>query len=320
MEAPGSSPLDREIETVRGFNRFYTRVLGALNEGIHASALPLPQARVLYELAQGTATTAGMLARETAMDAGHLSRTVAALEAAGLVSRTPSREDARSMSLALTEEGRAMFDRLQAAASDEVRHLLRPLTEGERRDLVAAMSRVRRLLGDGASQPADAIIRDPRPGDLGRVVAGQGRLYAEEYGLDWTFEALVAEIVAGFARNFDPTGERCWIAELDGTAVGSIFLVRQSAEVAKLRLLYVERNARGLGLGQRLVEACIGFARQSGYRTVTLWTNDILVSARRIYVAAGFRLVGEERHHSFGRDLVGQNWELDLGPQETGAR
>jgi len=234
------------------------------------------------------------------------------LEARGLVTRTPSEHDARQSVLALTPQGRAAFAPLDQASHDEIAAMLDRLPADERESLVAAMRRVQRLLG-GAPEPEPPYhLRGLRPGDIGWVVHRQGLLYATEYGWDQTFEALVAEIAAAFVRNFDPARENAWIAEREGEIVGSVFLVRQSDEVAKLRLLYVEASARGLGLGRRLVDECIRFARDRGYRTLTLWTNDVLVSARRIYEAAGFRLVEEERHHSFGKDLVGQNWVLDL--------
>lgn len=306
-----SSERADRVSAVRAFNRFYTRVIGALNEGIHASAMSLQQVRILYELAYGTNVTASDLARLTGMDAGYLSRTLKALEADGLVSKSPSPEDGRSLRLGLTAKGREIFGGIDRTSADEVGKLLAPLAADDQRRLVAAMQRIRRLLGE--SPPGGVcVLRDPRPGDLGWVVHRQGALYAAEYGWDWRFEALVAEIVGGFVKDFDPSGEKCWLAERDGEVVGSIFLMRQSDELAKLRLLYVEPSARGLGIGGQLVEECIRFARARGYKRMTLWTNDILVSARKIYIAAGFKLVEEEKHHSFGHDLVGQNWELTL--------
>jgi len=239
---------------------------------------------------------------------------------AGLIVREPSPHDARQSLIALTSEGRAAFAAIDARSRNEVAAMLARLAEPDRARLVAAMRSVEDLL---ASEPArarapDCVLRPHRPGDMGFVIHRQAVLYHQEYGWDESFEALVAEICAGFIKSFEPGRERCWIAEIDGEIVGSVFLVRQSNEVAKLRLLYVEPKARGLGLGQRLVRACIGFAREAGYAQLTLWTNDILHAARQIYVAEGFRLVAEEKHHSFGHDLVGQNWALDLAPDQAG--
>ncbi|MBU6498536.1 MAG: GNAT family N-acetyltransferase, partial [Rhodospirillales bacterium] len=214
--------------------------------------------------------------------------------------------------LSLTAAGRALFTTIDARSQAEVGAMLAALPAAGRRHLVAALATAERLLGATGAAPAPVTQRAHQPGDMGWVVHRQAVLYAAEYGWDGSFEALVAEIVAKFIRDFDPARERCWIAEREGAVLGSVFLVRDTDEVAKLRLLYVEAAARGLGLGRRLVEECIGFARAAGYRRLTLWTNDILVAARHIYQQAGFRLVGEERHHSFGHDLVGQFWELDL--------
>ena len=303
-----------EIDAVRQFNRFHTRLVGALNEHLLASEFSLPQARVIYELAnlpKSEPPSAAELGDRLRMDTGYLSRLLAGLEADGIVARTPSADNAKRLALTLSDKGRAVFAGLDKASAAEVEALLEPLSQRDRRELVGSMARIRKLLGD---MPRDRtfILRDPEPGDLGLVVARQGRLYAEEYGWDWTFEALVAEIVAAFARDFVPGKERCWIAESDGEVVGSVFVVRQDDDTAKLRLLYVDRSVRGSGLGRKLVDECLRFARLKGYRRMMLWTNDVLVSARRIYEGAGFELVEEEQHHSFGKDLVGQVWTRDL--------
>lgn len=232
--------------------------------------------------------------------------------ARGFVTRETSRADARQALLSLTAAGRAAFEPLNRGAQEQVSAMLAELTDGEVRSLVGAMGTVEQLLGERVASAVSCVLRPHRVGDIGWVAHRQGLLYAQEYGWDGTFEALVAEIAAGFVRNFDPEWERCWIAEREDVIVGSVFLLHQSDTVAKLRLLYVEPAARGLGIGRRLVEECIRFTRQKGYTTLTLWTNDVLVSARRIYEASGFKLVAEERHHSFGKDLVGQNWELGL--------
>jgi len=302
------------IAAVRRFNRFHTRLVGALNEHLLTSDYSLPQARVIYELANpcaGAPPSASELAALLRMDPGYLSRLLGGLEAQGLLAREPTPGAPRRLGITLTAEGRRVFDRLNAASAAEVADLLAPLSCAEREALAGAMHRIRRLLGDGDAEPV-FVLRDPRPGDMGWVVHKQGELYAREYGWDWTFEALVARIVGEFVDEFKPGRERCWIAEREGEIVGSVFVVRQDDATAKLRLLYVDPAARGLGLGRRLVQECLAFARQAGYRRMVLWTNDILVSARRIYQAAGFELIEEERHHSFGKDLVGQVWARDL--------
>jgi DNA-binding MarR family transcriptional regulator/ribosomal protein S18 acetylase RimI-like enzyme len=310
------------IDRVRRFTRFYTRRIGVLQEGLLGSRFSLTEARVVYELAQRDGVTAAELGKELGLDAGYLSRILRGFADAGLIVRAPSRHDARQSLIALTSEGRAAFAEIDARSRNEVAAMLARLAEPDRTRLVAAMCSVEDLL---ASEPArarapqaDCVLRPHRPGDMGFVIHRQAVLYHQEYGWDESFEALVAEICAGFIKSFEPGRERCWIAEIDGEIVGSVFLVRQSDEIAKLRLLYVEPKARGLGLGQRLVRACIGFAREAGYAQLTLWTNDILHAARQIYVAEGFRLVAEEKHHSFGHDLVGQNWALDLVRGEAG--
>ncbi|MBQ0821483.1 MarR family transcriptional regulator [Microvirga sp. HBU67558] len=305
-------PTDEQIERVRSFNRFYTRHIGLLNEGLLESAFSLTEARVLYELAHRGPVTAADLGRELGLDAGYLSRLLKRFGAQGLTQRNPSKDDGRQFLLSLTDKGFAAFTPLNLASAAQVATMLSGLSVGERERLTQAMTTVEHLVGDGPRPDRPYVLRSHQPGDIGWIAHRQGILYAQEYGWDQTFEALVAEIAAGFVRNFDPQWERCWIAERGGEIIGSVFLVRSSDEVAKLRLLYVEPSARGLGLGRRLTEECIAFARDRGYRTLTLWTNDVLVAARRIYQAKGFRLVKEEPHHSFGKDLVGQTWDLDL--------
>ncbi|MET0399473.1 MAG: helix-turn-helix domain-containing GNAT family N-acetyltransferase [Longimicrobiaceae bacterium] len=309
MEASG---FERRVAEVRRFNRFYTRTIGVLGEGLSRSPFSLAEARVLYELAHRDAAAAAELADELGLDAGYLSRILRRFREQGLVDRTPSGTDGRRSCLRLTPAGREAFAALDAGTRGEVGALLGGLPEDAQLRLVEAMGAVVELLDGGPAPGRTCVLRPPEAGDLGWVVWRHGVLYAREYGWDARFEALVAEIVAGFGRGHDPARERCWIAEVDGHPVGSVFLVRQSDEVAKLRLLLVDPAARGLGIGRRLVDACVGFAREAGYRVVTLWTNDVLHAARRIYEAAGFRLVHEEPHHSFGHDLVGQTWELDL--------
>ncbi len=314
-------PIDNHVSAVRRFNRFYTRQIGLLEEGLLESEFSLTEGRVLYELAHRDGLGASDLGRELGLDPGYLSRLLAKFEARGLITRRPLEADGRRAVLALSAAGRAAFAPLERKARDQIAALLAPLPASGRVALVEAMGTVRRALGDvgdvgdvgdlGAADPP-YLLREPRPGDLGWIVHRQGVLYHREYGWDASFEALVARIAGEFAANFDPARERCWVAERAGEIVGSVFLARASDRVAKLRLLYVEPSARGLGIGRRLVGECIDFARAAGYRAVTLWTNDVLVSARRIYQAAGFELVKEERHRSFGKDLVGQTWELAL--------
>lgn len=305
-------PTDEQIERVRSFNRFYTRHIGLLNEGLLESAFSLTEARVLYELAHRGPVTAADLGRELGLDAGYLSRLLKRFGTQGLIQRLPSEGDKRQFLVSLTDRGHAAFKPLNQASAAQVAAMLSGLSADERERLVQAMATVERLVGGAPNYSSSYILRPHRTGDIGWIAHRQGLLYAQEYGWDQSFEALVAEIAAAFVRNFDPQWERCWIAERDGEILGSVFLVRHSDEVAKLRLLYVEPSARGLGLGHRLVDECIGFAKAKGYRTLTLWTNDVLVAARRIYVSKGFRLVKEEAHRSFGKDLVGQNWDLDL--------
>ncbi len=307
----GPLPLTRAA-TVRRFNRFYTRRIGILDDGLLQSPYSLTEARLLYELANRERPTASAIARDLGLDQGYLSRILARFERDGLIARTASATDARQSHLSLTAAGHAAFVPLDQAAEAAVGAMLARLGEADQQTLLAAMAKIEALLGEAAEPAVPFILRAPRPGDYGWIVHRQGTLYAAEYGWDATFEALVAEIVAAFIRNFDPRREGCWLVERAGEVVGSVFLVRESDRVGKLRLLYVEPEARGLGIGRCLVAECIAAARRASFRTLTLWTNDVLTSARRIYEAAGFRLVEEEKHRSFGKDLVGQFWELVL--------
>lgn len=304
--------LAARVDAVRRFSRFYTQHIGVLHRHLLASPFSLTEARVIYELAHHEATTARELAGELGLDAGYLSRILKGFEKHGLVERRRSESDGRAADITLTPAGQEAFAQLNARSRAEVGAMLERLSEAEQGELVAALETAQRLLGARLPRKVPYILRPPQPGDLGWVVHRHGALYAEEYGWDESFEALVAKIVADFIERFDPKGERCWIAEKDGEVVGSAFVVRESDAVAKLRLVYVEPKARGLGIGQRLVAEAIRFARQQGYRKLTLWTNDVLVAARHIYEAAGFRLVKEEKHRSFGHDLVGQFWDLEL--------
>ncbi len=308
--------LNGRVRAVRRFNRFYTRKIGVLHEGLLGGPLSLTEARIVYELAQSGESIAAELGGELGLDPGYLSRILRGLQEQGLIQRRPSETDGRQSLLSLTPSGRAAFTAMDARSQAEIGAMLERLSLAEQQRLVAALDSAETLLS--ADEPARSgppyLLRPPQPGDMGWVVHRQALLYAREYGWTQDFEALVAEIVAQFIRGFDPARERCWIAEREGVVVGSVFLVRESDAVAKLRLLYVEPDARGFGIGRRLVEECIRASRQIGYRRLTLWTNDILAAARAIYQRAGFRLVAEERHHSFGHDLVGQNWEKELAP------
>ena len=303
--------LARSVEAVRRFNRFYTRQIGVLEEGLLKSPFSLVEARVLYELADRERPTAAEMGRDLGLDAGYLSRILRGFEQSGLLDRRPSASDGRQNLLALTAAGREAFCRLDLATRDQIGAMLGALPPGGSRRLLQAMRAIETLLG-GHQPKVPYLLRPHQPGDLGWIVHRHGALYAQEYGFDAQFEALVAEIVAQFGRQYDPRRERCWIAERDGAPVGSVLLVRHTAEVAKLRLLLVEPEARGLGIGARLVEECERFARSVGYRKITLWTNSVLHAARRIYEKAGYRLVHEEAHHSFGQDLTGETWELAL--------
>lgn len=304
--------LVQRVEAVRRFNRFYTRQIGVLHEKLLRSPFSLTEARVIYELAHHDKTTATELGHELGLDAGYLSRLLRSFHKQGLIHRQPSETDGRQSILWLTEQGQEAFATLNARSRHEIEAMLNELSPAEQKRLVEAMAVIEELLGAQPEHRVPYILRPHQPGDMGWVVHRHGVLYAEEYGWDEQFEALVAEIVARFIQNYDPKRERCWIAEKDGENVGSIFLVKQSDTLAKLRLLLVEPKARGLGIGARLVQECIRFARQAGYRKVTLWTNNVLHAARHIYEKAGFRLVHEESHHSFGHDLIGETWELEL--------
>jgi len=303
---------DGNVEAVRRFNRFWTRRIGVLQQGYLESPFSLTEVRVLYELAHRGGASASELRGELGLDAGYLSRVLRGFERRALISKEPSESDGRRRVLRLTDEGREAFSRLQDRSREDVRAMLDGLSDAEQRRLVGAMATIEGLLGAGPEPGEPYLLRPPEPGDLGWVVQRHGILYAKEYGWDERFEALVARIVADFVEGRDDARERCWIAERDGEPVGCVFLVKRSEDVAQLRLLLVEPSARGLGIGRRLVRECLRFARRSGYHKVVLWTNNVLQAARRIYEAEGFGLVREERHRSFGHNLVGQTWELEL--------
>jgi DNA-binding MarR family transcriptional regulator/GNAT superfamily N-acetyltransferase len=304
--------LDTQIATIRGFSRFYTSKLGIIEPKLLDSPFTLQEARIIYEIAQHADCTATDLVGSLGLDAGFLSRTLQGLQRRQIVARKPSKTDRRANELVLTARGRAAFAELDGRSRSEVAALLGGLDDTERARVVSAMTAIEETLQPATQKAAGFLLRSHRPGDIGWVVSRHGAIYAQEYGWDISFEALVAEIGAQFLRDFDARREHCWIAEAGGEPVGSIFLVRGSDEVAKLRLLLVEKKARGLGVGRALVEQCIRFARESGYRSITLWTQSILVAARGIYARAGFELVKEEKHHSFGVDLIGETWNMKL--------
>jgi DNA-binding MarR family transcriptional regulator/GNAT superfamily N-acetyltransferase len=303
---------DARVASVRGFNRFYTKQIGLLRNGYLQSAFSLSQVRVLYELAQCQGVTAADLSKELELDSGYLSRILLGFRKQGFLVRKASESDARQKYLTLSQKGSAVFAQLDSKTQTEIEALIGRLSPGDQTRLIEAMHTIERLLGAQVQPKTPYLLRPHQPGDMGWVIHRHAALYAQEYGWDERFEALVAEIAAKFIHKFDPRRERCWIAEKDAGIVGSVFLVRESERVARLRLLLVEPSARGLGIGNRLVDECTRFARQAGYKKITLWTQSILHTARHIYKKAGYHLVKQVRHREFGYDLVGETWELNL--------
>jgi DNA-binding MarR family transcriptional regulator/GNAT superfamily N-acetyltransferase len=308
------SALTNEVSIFRRFNRMYTRFIGTLNEGLLNSEYSLAEARVLYELATRDAPKAREIAEELGVDAGYLSRLLGKFEGDGLLKKKASEEDGRYADLTLTARGRAAFKKLNALSEEQAQSVLEGLAPSSRITLIDCMRTVEEILTKTDRSRVPYILRPHRVGDMGWIVHCESVGYAEQYGWDETFEALVARIVGEFVANFDPSRERCWIAEIDGAHVGHIFLVKhpEDPETAKLRLLFVGKSARGMGLGDALVKECVRFARLAGYKRVVLWTQSILASAHRIYEKAGFQLVEQKPHRSFGKDLVGETWELWL--------
>lgn len=313
MSRNSPAGIDSRVATVRHFNRFYTRQIGLLEEGLLQSPFSLTQVRTLYEMAQRGRTTAVELCKDLGLDAGYLSRILATFQKAGLIEKTESPDDARQTLLSLTKKGRKTFEPLNARSHEEVATMLGKLSPAQQSNLVQAMGMIESFLSSGGERLSSYVLRQHRPGDMGWVVQRHGALYYQEYGYDERFEGLVAGIVAEFVEKLDPARERCWIAEKDGENVGTVFLVKKSQSAAKLRLLLVEPSARGLGIGKRLVAECVRFAREAGYKTIMLWTQSELTAARRLYQNAGFELVGQEKHQSWGRkDLVAETWKLKL--------
>lgn len=303
---------DDPVAAVRAFNRFYTRKLGVLDQHLGNSPFSLSEARVLYELAQRDDLAAKEIGNELGLDPGYLSRIVQSFDEKGLITRKPLPADRRQYQLGLTAKGRQAFAKLNTSSQNQVAALLARLSPGDATRLTQAMATIEAVLEPHRSQPAAVVLRSHRVGDMGWVISRQAAAYAADYNWDISYEALVAEICARFIRDYDAAREHCWIAEVGGEPVGSVFLVKATDEIAKLRLLQVEKKARGLGVGRALVEQCIQGARDRGYSKMTLWTQSILVAARGIYQSAGFKLVATEPHRSFGQDLVGETWELDL--------
>jgi DNA-binding MarR family transcriptional regulator/N-acetylglutamate synthase-like GNAT family acetyltransferase len=309
--------VDAYVERVRGFSRFYTRRIGLLQEEFLGTDFSLTEGRVLYELAHKQESTAAAVGAALAIDPGYLSRILSSFEKRKLITKTPSPTDRRQSIVALTALGQKAFAPLEARSAEQMGKMISTLAESKKRQLVDAMRTVESLLGSGGVEPerekaSGYVLRPPQAGDLGWVVHRQGILYWQEWGYDERFEALVAEIVAKFVEHLDARRERCWIAERDEEIVGSVFLVKESEKVAKLRLLYVEPSARGLGIGGRLVAECVRFARGAGYEKIVLWTQSELDAARHVYEKAGFRVVEKKEHHSFGKDLTAEVWELGL--------
>lgn len=314
MSRPG---IDGQVKAIRAFNRFYTRKIGVV-DGMASSPFSLAEARVLYELAHREKPTATDIRKELGLDAGYMSRILRDFERRKLVAREQSKTDERQRFLSLTAKGRRAFAPLDERSNRDVVAMIEAVSPAGRKRLIEAVETVRRLLGDTTEAVGiPYLLRMHQPGDMGWVVYRQAILYSEEYGWDGSYEGLAAEIVAKFIKNYDPKWERAWIAEKDGERVGAVFVAKESDQTAKLRLLHVEPQARGLGIGKRLVEECIRFARQAGYQKLTLWTQSILHAARHIYQQAGFHVIREEKHHSFGKDLTAETWELTLRTTAT---
>jgi len=303
--------LDRQVNAVRAFNRLYTRKIGVV-DGMASSPFSLAEARVLYEVAHREKPTASNIRRELGLDAGYMSRILRSFERRKLIRRKQSKIDERQRFLSLTLKGQRAFALLDERSNRNVASMIEAVPRAKRQQLVDAAEMMRRLLGGEAESAPPYLLRMHRPGDMGWIVYRQGVLYSEEYGWDSTYEALAAEIVAQFIKNYDPKWEHAWVAEKDGHRVGAVLVAKGSENIAKLRLLHVEPSARGLGIAKRLVAECIRFARQAGYQKMTLWTQSNLHAARHIYRQAGFQVVREERHHSFGKDLTAETWELDF--------
>jgi DNA-binding MarR family transcriptional regulator/N-acetylglutamate synthase-like GNAT family acetyltransferase len=307
-----TNTLEDRINAIRRFNRFITRQIGVLREGLLHTPYSPTEARIIFELANNETLTASELINDLGLDAGYLSRMITSLEGKGIVEKTRSKSDGRQRLLHLTSEGQSAFELLDKRSRDEVTDMLDDLEEKDQQRLFKAMQTIEDIFSEGLKYSQPYVLRPHEPGDMGWITHRHGVIYAEEYGWDEQFEALVAQIGSDFLRNYNPKKERCWIAEMEGEIVGSVFVTQDSEKVARLRLLLVEPKARGLGLGTRLVEECIRFSKRNGYEKLVLWTNSVLEAARHSYKKLGFELVEEEKHHSFGHDLVGETWEKSL--------
>lgn len=309
----GNLSLENKVDRIRSFNRFYTRKIGVLGEGLLHSSYSLTEVRILFEIANSDTPTAAKLIRELGLDAGYLSRILSRFVDHGLTKKIRSEQDGRQYRICLTQKGHDLFSDLDQRSRDEVADILNEHTEEEQMKLLQSMQEIEKILDKKCDQQSETFfLRNHKPGDMGWVTHRHGVLYSQEYGWDERFEALVAQIVAEFINHYIPEKERCIIAEMNGEIAGSVFIVRSSETEAKLRLLLVEPKARGLGLGSRLVQECIMFAKGAGYEKLVLWTNSVLKDARNIYSKAGFQMVKQEEHNSFGKELVGETWELEL--------
>ena len=312
MPATSTSDLEQRVGAIRRFNRLYTKRIGVLQDGFLQTPFSLAEARVLYELSRREKLTATEVATELGLDHGYLSRILRGFGERGLVVKTAAPNDRRQSLLSLTVKGRMAFAPLDHGSQKEVAGMIGKLSAADQERVVAAMRTIESLLAETPSPDAPYVLRPPRSGDMGWIVSRHGALYGEEYGWDERLEALCAEIVAAFVRNLDAKRERCWIAERDGENVGSILLVKDTEEVARLRLLLVEPKARGLGIGARLVEECVRFAREARYKRITLWTHSVLIAARHIYEQNGFKLIDSSKHNEFGIELSGETWDFEL--------
>lgn len=307
-----SDDLSRTIASVRTFTRFYTRIIGLLDEGLLNSPYSMVEARVLFELGQEDEADLIRLRNDLGIDSGYMSRIVARLQAAGIVTTRRSATDARHQILKLTDQGRDAYAMLDGRSAEQIATLLQGLDLAQKRMVVTSMEHVQRLLSAQPREQLPLTFRGPRSGDYGWIIERHGQLYADEFGWDERFEALVARIVADYMADHDPDRERCWIAERDGTRLGCVFVVRHTDDIAKLRLLIVDPLARGTGLGRALVRLCVAFAREAGYHHLVLWTNDVLIGARHIYETEGFQLAEQTPHADFGPPMVGESWALEL--------
>lgn len=311
-----AGPSKHRISAVRRFNRFYTRQIGVLRRTYLGSPYSLAEMRVLYEIAQaGTlgAHTATDIGRTLDLDAGYLSRVLRNFEKAGLISRKPSPDDARQSHLALTAKGAKTFAPYEKRSQDDVARMLATLNPADQTKLTQAMATIEELLGEETKAKPSVILRAPRHGDFGWMVSRHAQVYADEYGWGDPFEGLCAQIVADYVNNYDPKTERCWIAEVNGENAGCVMLVKDKEPgTARIRLLLVDPIGRGLGLGTQLTDACVQFAREAGYKKITLWTHSILTAARLIYEKAGFTLTSSEPRHTWGKDVVAEFWDMTL--------